>query len=116
MAPTDPVAPPAAATAAPEAPASTVPGVEPLEPDPLAETPEEPAPSDLLPASPLNQDAILEIQTLLNAQGYNTGRPDGLAGRRTQEAIREYQLAQGLTVTGQPSLTLLARLRSQTTP
>ncbi len=78
--------------------------------------PEPEAASDLLPASPLNRDSILEIQTLLNARGYDSGRPDGIAGRRTVLAIEAYQLAEGLPVTGQPSLTLLARLRSQTLP
>jgi hypothetical protein len=71
---------------------------------------------DLLPGGALSPDAIREIQTLLNSLGYDSGRPDGIPGRRTVQAIQAYQAAQGLPVTGQPSLTLLARLRSQTPP
>lgn len=83
--------------------------------DPLAET-EEAAADDQLPGSELSPAAIQEIQALLNNLGYESGRPDGIPGRRTVQAIQAYQAAQGLPVTGEPSLTLLARLRSQPPP
>lgn len=83
--------------------------------DPLAEV-EEAAADDLLPGSALSPESIQEIQVLLNSLGYESGRPDGIPGRRTVQAIQAYQAAQGLPVTGEPSLTLLARLRSQPPP
>lgn len=69
--------------------------------------------SDLVAVSPLSTEAIQEIQTLLNALGYNSGRPDGIPGRRTAQAIQAYQQAEGLTVTGEATLSLLGRLRTQ---
>jgi len=52
----------------------------------------------------------VQLQTRLNALGYEVGTPDGVVGRRTEAAIRAYQRDQGLEVTGQPSPALLARL------
>lgn len=69
--------------------------------------------SDLVAVSPLSTEAVQEIQTLLNALGYNSGRPDGIPGRRTAQAIQAYQQAEGLTVTGEATLSLLGRLRTQ---
>lgn len=53
----------------------------------------------------------MELQRLLQAQGYDLGTPDGVIGTGTQRAIAAYQAAQGLPATGLPSLDLLARLR-----
>ena len=50
------------------------------------------------------------IQRLLNAQGYNAGAADGLMGPNTERAIRQYQQAKGLDVTGRPSAVLQSRL------
>jgi len=33
----------------------------------------------------------LEVQTMLNRLGFNTGKPDGVAGKRTRDAICHYQ-------------------------
>ena len=52
-----------------------------------------------------------ELQRLLTARGYEAGTADGVIGAKTNAAIAAYQGANGLSVTGQPSLDLLARLR-----
>ncbi|MDZ7904865.1 MAG: lytic murein transglycosylase [Cypionkella sp.] len=59
----------------------------------------------------MTQDQRAELQRLLAAQGYDAGNPDGVIGKGTEAAIAAYQSANGLPVTGRPSLDLLARLR-----
>lgn len=59
----------------------------------------------------LNQEAVREIQRLLNGAGFDAGPTDGLVGQRTRSAIESFQQAQGLTVDGQPSWELLQALR-----
>lgn len=44
--------------------------------------------------------SVREAQERLNALGYNVGTPDGSAGPKTAKALREFQQAQGLPVTG----------------
>lgn len=44
--------------------------------------------------------SMREAQERLNAQGYDVGTPDGAAGPRTAKALREFQKAQGIPVTG----------------
>jgi len=41
-----------------------------------------------------------EVQERLNALGYDVGTPDGASGPRTVKALREFQKAQGIPVTG----------------
>ncbi len=62
-------------------------------------------------ASGLTQAERLELQTLLNRAGFDTGTPDGVIGRGTEAAITAYETANGMPVTGQPSMALLRRLR-----
>ncbi|MDQ2089914.1 lytic murein transglycosylase [Marimonas arenosa] len=50
------------------------------------------------------------LQTRLTAAGYDTGGADGVLGKKTEAAIRAYQQANGLPVTGEPSPALLKRL------
>ena len=52
-----------------------------------------------------------ELQRRLTAAGYDTEGTDGVIGAKTKAAISAYQAAQGLAVTGEPSVALLARLR-----
>ena len=52
-----------------------------------------------------------EIQRRLTAAGFDTGGSDGVIGAKTEAAISAWQQANGLAVTGQPSVDLLARLR-----
>ncbi|WP_170774887.1 lytic murein transglycosylase [Ruegeria lacuscaerulensis] len=52
-----------------------------------------------------------ELQTRLTEAGFDTQGVDGRTGPNTANAVREYQLAQGLVPDGYPSLRLLERLR-----
>jgi peptidoglycan lytic transglycosylase B len=51
------------------------------------------------------------LQQGLTDAGFDTGGTDGVIGSKTTAAITAYQTANGLAVTGQPSLDLLARLK-----
>ncbi len=55
-------------------------------------------------------DQAWALQTKLNALGYNSGKPDGLPGTKTKEAIRNYQLANRLPADGYPSLALFNKI------
>jgi membrane-bound lytic murein transglycosylase B len=59
----------------------------------------------------LTQDQRRELQQRLSDAGFDTGAPDGVFGRRTEAAIRAFQQARGLPVTGVASPDLLAMLR-----
>ena len=52
-----------------------------------------------------------ELQTRLTEAGFDTQGVDGRTGPNTVNAVRAYQLAQGLLPDGYPSLRLLERLR-----
>lgn len=43
---------------------------------------------------------VRSAQQALNARGYNAGAVDGVMGPTTESAVRDYQRAQGLAVTG----------------
>ncbi|AZB57131.1 lytic murein transglycosylase [Cereibacter sphaeroides] len=51
-----------------------------------------------------------ELQRRLTSAGYDTGGTDGVVGSKTEAAISAYEAANGLPVTGQPSVPLLRRL------
>jgi peptidoglycan hydrolase-like protein with peptidoglycan-binding domain len=57
---------------------------------------------------------VQALQIALNAQGMDSGPPDGLVGAATQRAVRQYQRSRGLAVDGYPTLELLQRLLSPT--
>lgn len=59
----------------------------------------------------LNKAMRTELQSLLNARGYNVGTPDGVIGPKTRAGIIAFQRANGLTPDGHASSMLLARLR-----
>ena len=52
-----------------------------------------------------------ELQERLSAAGYSTGGADGVIGPNTEDAIRRYQRAMGLTPDGHASWDVLNRLR-----
>lgn len=60
---------------------------------------------------PLARSQVLALQKALNAQGFDSGTPDGLAGPATQRALRRYQTSLGLPADGFPTLDLLQRLQ-----
>ena len=45
-----------------------------------------------------DRQLVRDIQTALNEQGYNAGKPDGLYGPGTRKAIAAYQQDKGLAV------------------
>ncbi len=51
-----------------------------------------------------------DLQVKLNALGYDSGKPDGLPGTKTKEAIRNYQLANRLPADGYPSTALVEKI------
>ena len=54
-----------------------------------------------------------ELQTLLQARGYDIGTPDGLIGAKTRVAIRAEQGQLGMPVDGRAGQKFLAALRAQ---
>ncbi|MBF9032501.1 lytic murein transglycosylase [Rhodobacterales bacterium HKCCE3408] len=59
----------------------------------------------------MTRDNRIALQEALTESGFDTGGADGVIGSRSRRAISDYQRAAGLTVTGDPSLDLLRRLR-----
>ena len=59
----------------------------------------------------LTKDDRIALQRGLTAKGFDTGGADGVIGNNSRDAIRSYQSANGLQVTGDPSLELLRRVR-----
>ena len=53
-----------------------------------------------------------ELQTLLQARGYDIGTPDGLIGAKTRVAIRAEQARLGMPVDGRAGQKMLAALRT----
>ena len=62
------------------------------------------------PETGLNGDQMKELQTKLEAKGYDVGTVDGILGTNTREAIRKEQMRLGLPVDGWPTPALLAKL------
>jgi lytic murein transglycosylase len=62
-------------------------------------------------ANGLTLDDRKEIQKRLTAKGYDTQGADGVIGSNTRSAISAYQAANGMSVTGEPSVALLNALR-----
>ena len=59
----------------------------------------------------LSRDKVRELQKLLNRLGYQVGPADGVAGRKTRQAVREFQRRSGLSQDGRLTLKLLDALR-----
>ena len=65
--------------------------------------------------APPNQPRLLieqvrQLQTALNAAGFDTGNPDGILGSGTRKAIRAYQKSKGMIADGYPSADVFAAL------
>lgn len=48
----------------------------------------------------LSREDLRRVQTLLNAEGYNAGSPDGIWGRGSKRALSQFQEDRGLEQTG----------------
>ena len=66
-----------------------------------------PAPAAVKPSR-----SVRQVQELLAKLGYDPGPLDGLLGAWTRKAIREYQRAAGLRVTGRVTKRLIAQLKT----
>ena len=60
------------------------------------------------------QDIVSDTQKLLDRLGYNIGQADGKMGGKTVNAIRLFQLQEGLKVTGEITPELFSVLQSKT--
>lgn len=58
-------------------------------------------------ANGLTQNDRKALQRGLSRAGFDAGTADGVIGKKTENAIRAYQQAKGMAVTGLPSRTLL---------
>jgi lytic murein transglycosylase len=63
-----------------------------------------------LPA--LTRSQLLELQEALNQRGFASGKPDGLLGPATRDALRRFQRSVDLPADGYPTPELLERLKS----
>jgi membrane-bound lytic murein transglycosylase B len=61
----------------------------------------------------LNREQTLELQTLLNALGFDAGAADGLFGSATRRAVRAFQTERGVAADGFPTLALLEQVRAR---
>ncbi|RLJ39911.1 lytic murein transglycosylase [Acidovorax sp. 106] len=59
---------------------------------------------------PLSREQTRQLQTALNARGFDTGTPDGVQGPATRAGLRKYQQSQGLVADGYPTLEVLQGL------
>lgn len=57
-----------------------------------------------------NKATVKKVQEALNKQGYDCGTPDGIMGKKTKAAIKEYQADHDLKVTGTINSKLLNSL------
>jgi hypothetical protein len=63
--------------------------------------------------NPISDNMIHQTQQALARLGYDPGPIDGIMGRRTRQAIEQFQQDQHLMVTGQPSTSLLRMLEAR---
>jgi len=59
----------------------------------------------------LTRSQVIALQSALNARGFDSGTPDGLAGPATREALRRFQRSVGLPPDGFPTIELLQQLQ-----
>lgn len=58
----------------------------------------------------LNKDEIISLQNALAKAGVYKGKVDGVLGKATKRALRKYQKANNLKVTGEPNEETLTKL------
>ena len=62
---------------------------------------------------PLSRAERIELQQRLDRLGYSVGQPDGIIGANSRQAIRAFQIDQGMAADGFASSSLLKRLRRE---
>ena len=60
---------------------------------------------------PLSRAEVMEMQSMLNRAGVDTGEPDGVVGRQTRAALRDFQREASLPPDGYPTAEVIAVLR-----
>lgn len=65
---------------------------------------------DSIPPAALSPDQIRQVQEELQSAGFSPGPADGKVGRKTRQALRAYQMMQGLTLSGELDLPTLVAL------
>ena len=60
----------------------------------------------------LSRTERTELQTLLNQLGFDSGKPDGIIGINTRQAVRSFQKTHNLPADGYPNATLLKKVRT----
>jgi membrane-bound lytic murein transglycosylase B len=65
---------------------------------------------------PLDESGRVALQDGLTMLGFDTGGADGVFGRRTRNALREYQKARGLPADGFPTPQILTRILNEGNP
>lgn len=69
---------------------------------------------DFDPGKPIGDPALVkQVQTALSKLGYEVGTPDGLIGPQTEQAIKDFERAAGMSQVGKVNPRLLAVLGSQ---
>ncbi|MBY8917147.1 SEL1-like repeat protein [Nitratireductor sp. L1-7-SE] len=76
----------------------------------MVDVPESWRESRELTASVDMKKAVTNIQLILNQQGFDAGKPDGIMGARTKTAISAFQKANGMTPTGEVDEALVRAL------
>lgn len=61
---------------------------------------------------PQGSPLVSRAQSLLNKLGYDVGVPDGLPGEKTRAGVKRFQARNGLSVTGQITVPLVAQLEA----
>lgn len=77
-----------------------------------ASAPQSVLPRDPSVAAPAVDASVMEAQELLTTLGYDVGRPDGIIGRRTASALRQFQTSTGLPPSGTINAPTLNALRN----
>ncbi len=60
---------------------------------------------------PLSYQQIIELQTILQAKGYDVGEVDGKLGRATRAAVKQEQIKMGWPADSYPTVQFLAKLQ-----
>jgi membrane-bound lytic murein transglycosylase B len=63
--------------------------------------------------TPLDESGRVALQDGLTALGFDTGGADGVFGRRTRNALREYQKSRGIAADGFPTPQILTRILNE---
>jgi membrane-bound lytic murein transglycosylase B len=61
----------------------------------------------------LNESQRMVLQQCLTLLGFDTGGTDGVFGRLTRQALREYQKARGIPADGFPTAQMLTRILNE---